>query len=390
MPALYKKLILIIGTIVFVLVLVVINTSKETEYNFQVGKDHVEYEKARIVRIISEDIEDHPTVRNLKYGFQEFKVELLTGQHAGEIYTVTNYLSNRFNVYGKEGMTIAVGVDSGGDANVSVFVYNYHREPVLFALIILFIVAISFIGGKKGIKSILGILFTLGCIIFFLLPLLFRGYSPIMASVIMVALATTVTLYLLNGWSRKTSAAIIGTILGVGLAGFISSAASFIANLTGYNMDEAEMMIVISTETGLQVQGLLFAGILIATLGAVMDISMSVASAVHEIYANNNQMKQEALFTAGLNVGRDMMGTMANTLILAFVGVSLNFLLLLYAYDISYYQLVNMNAFVIEVVQGISASTAIVLTVPIVAFVSSKLIPQKKQIAQMDTLSESK
>lgn len=106
-----------------------------------------------------------------------------------------------------------------------------------------------------------------------------------------------------------------------------------------------------------------------------MDISISVASAIQEVFHSNRKLRHNQLFLSGLNVGRDMMGTMSNTLILAFTGTSLNTLILIYSYNVSYYQLMNMNLIGIEVIQGLSGSLAVILTVPIVAFIAARLIP---------------
>jgi uncharacterized membrane protein len=148
-----------------------------------------------------------------------------------------------------------------------------------------------------------------------------------------------------------------------------------LAHLSGFNVEEAETLIVIASHTNMKVGDLLFAGILIAALGAVMDVAMSIASSIHEVAETNPQLTPKKLFTSGLNVGRDLMGTMANTLILAFTGSSLNSLILIYSYQVDYHQLMNMNLIGIAIIQGMSGSIAIILTVPIVALLASRLIP---------------
>jgi uncharacterized membrane protein len=106
-----------------------------------------------------------------------------------------------------------------------------------------------------------------------------------------------------------------------------------------------------------------------------MDVAVSIASSISEVAATNPKLTAKALFTSGLNVGRDMMGTMANTLILAFTGSSLNSLILIHSFNVNYHQLLNMNLIGIAIIQGMSGSIAIILTVPVVAFIASRLIP---------------
>ena len=130
--------------------------------------------------------------------------------------------------------------------------------------------------------------------------------------------------------------------------------------------------------TDIKIGELLFAGILIASLGAVMDVGMSIASTLNELKEQNPQMMLKELFQSGMNVGRDMMGTMTNTLIFAYVGGAMTTLVINYAYDLSYRQLANSYVIGIEIMQGLSGSLGVVLTVPITALIASFLAVRKK------------
>lgn len=132
--------------------------------------------------------------------------------------------------------------------------------------------------------------------------------------------------------------------------------------------------------TKIQVGGLLFSGILISALGAVMDVAMSISSTICEIRQKNPQSTWKELFASGMHVGRDMMGTMSNTLILAFIGGSLSTLLINYAYDLPYLQVINSYSIGIEIMQGISGSMGVILTVPCVSLVSAVLQGKKYSI----------
>ena len=139
------------------------------------------------------------------------------------------------------------------------------------------------------------------------------------------------------------------------------------------NMDEAESLLLTAVDNGLKIRGLYICSILIASEGAVMDIAMSISSAVAELRAVNPTLAPQQLFRSGMNIGRDAMGTMANTLVLAYAGTSLNMMIFMYAYDVSYIQLLNTDFVAIEVIRGLAGSIGIVLTVPVVAAVSAWL-----------------
>ena len=116
------------------------------------------------------------------------------------------------------------------------------------------------------------------------------------------------------------------------------------------------------------------AGILISSLGAVMDVAMSIASSCNELYELNPKLTAGQLFRSGMNIGRDAMGTMANTLILAFAGSALNMLILFRAYDYPLLQVLNSDLMAIEILQGVAGSIGIILTVPLVAALSANIL----------------
>ncbi|MGH4049853.1 MAG: YibE/F family protein [Clostridium sp.] len=213
--------------------------------------------------------------------------------------------------------------------------------------------------------------------IFLFIPMLYKGYSPFLSAVIVAMLITIVTNYLIGGYSIKTVASILGTVIGVMVAGGVAVGFGYFTHISGYNVSEVEELVFVANNTNLKVGGILFAGILIASLGAVMDVSISVASAINEVYVTNPNLSKKELFSSGMNVGRDIMGANANTLILAYTGGALNTLILIYVYSMKYNQLINMYSIGIEIMQGLSGIVAVVLTVPIVSFIASQLLTNK-------------
>ncbi len=199
---------------------------------------------------------------------------------------------------------------------------------------------------------------------FIYLPVVYMGYSPFWTAVFICAITTAVTMYLIGGASEKTVCAVLGTISGVLIAGITATVFSRLSGITGWNVSDIESLLTLYETNDIQVGGLLFSGLLISTLGAVMDVAMSISSAMKEIYDQNHQITRMQLVKAGMRVGRDMMGTDSNTLILAFAGSSISMLIMDYAYHLPYLQIINSNNIGIALMQGLSGSFGIVLSVP--------------------------
>ena len=257
-------------------------------------------------------------------------------------------------------------------------VYGYDRSSMIYVLAGIFIIVVIIIGGVKGIKSLVSLMFTLVTVIFLMLPLMFRGVEPMLAAVVSATLSIIVTLSLVSGINKKTVTAIIGTISGVVISGIIAYIFGELTHSSGMTMNDTESLIYIAEGTNLKVKGIMFAGILIASLGAVMDVAMSISSSLFEINEVNKNIKQIDLFKSSMNIGKDIIGTMTNTLILAFAGGSITTLILIFAANMPYNKFINLEVLAIEIIQGLAGSIGIVLSVPITAAVGSYLCRKKE------------
>lgn len=277
------------------------------------------FEEARVTKIISESLEEDKIIPGMQIGKQTVEVEVLTGKYVGNTYESVNLLSRGHNVFAKEGLHVIVGLRETEDG-VNAWVYNHKRENYLYILVGLFFTLLLIFGGIKGFHAALSLIFTGIMIVFVMIPLIFfKGNSPMLVSIICTSIIAIISFILIGGFERKkTTAAIAGTLIGITCAGLLSYVFSNFVNLSGMNMDKGEQLIYIAQDYQIQIHGLMFASILIASLGAVMDVSMSIASSMQEIYTNNPDITMKELMKSGLVVGRDIMGTMANTLILAF------------------------------------------------------------------------
>lgn len=364
-----SRIIPLIIIILFFVFLYFFNNIEKVEL---INRTGTSYEKATVVEILEDNFQEDGS----RIGYQKIKLKVLSGKLKGKTLEGTSFAGYLYGADCTVGMKVIASISEYEDS-ASVSVYSYDRSNIIYMFIGLFLLMLWVIGGKKGFKSAVGLVFTFICIIYLFLPMLYKGYSPFLAAVIIIILITIVSLYLIDGISKKSISAMLGTIIGVIIAGIFAAGFGHFAKISGYNVSEVEELVFIANNTELKVGGILFAAILIASLGAVMDVSMSIASTLTEIHSHNNKITKRELFKSGINVGRDMMGTMSNTLILAFTGGSINTLILNYAYALRYNQVINMYQIGIEIMQGVSGSMAIILSVPLVSLISSWLLTLK-------------
>ena len=334
------------------------------------------YEKAIITSITKEILEPDPEFKYINIGKQYVKVRITTGDNKNKIIELINFVGRVDNRPVKIGSKIVVS--SYDNFKTSVIV-NYNRENAIYILLGIFIFLVLLFGKSKGFKSLFSLIFTMILVIFLFIPLVIKGVNPIIASTITVILSTAITMIALNGLTKKTSVAIFSCILCTIISGIIALVFGKITNISTYNTAEAEDLLFIATNTALNVKNLLFSGILISSLGAIMDTTMSITSSIFEIVSIDNRLTKDELFKSGMNIGKDIMGTMTNTLILAFTGSSVNILIMYFMYNFPYIQLINIDLIVIEIVQGLSGGIAVILSIPITAVLASSLVGRKSE-----------
>ena len=361
----FKFLFLFFCIAVFIFA-IFLNKEKPTELFNREGSS---FEKAVVTEVIQDNLQEDGT----RMGKQLVNVKILSGKLKGSTYEAESSNSYLYGADCRPGLKVIVSLNQG-ENSVKASVYNYYRSPFIYMFIIIFIFLLIVIGGKQGLKSALGLIFTFLCIIFIFIPMLYKGFSPFLSAVLIIIVTSNVSILFIGGFSRKSLSAILSTILGVILAGVLAKIFGTIADISSYNVSDIEELIYIAQNSNLKIDGLLFSGILISSLGAVMDVSVSLAASINELHLKKTELTSKELFISGINIGKDMMGTMSNTLILAFTGGSLSTLIILYSYNMSYNQILNMYSIGIEIMEGICGTIALILTVPISAFLSSKII----------------
>ncbi|MTI65131.1 MAG: YibE/F family protein [Firmicutes bacterium] len=333
--------------------------------------------KGKVLKILSEKTKNHDYNEEQSIKQQTIKVRVDSGKHKGEVILVENIIDEMFayNIHVNEGDKVLLYLEENNEGEIlNGYISDIARDSYLIYLVLFFVIVLILIGGVKGFKSVITLTITGFAILKVLLPLILKGYNPMILSIIVSIGVITLTLIIISGFNKKTYSAILGTSGGVLIAGVITLIMGSLASLTGLGNEEAQMLMYIPQNTDFNFKGLLFASIILGALGAVMDVSMSIASSMHEIESHNPDIDNKALVKAGMNVGKDIMGTMSNTLILAYAGGSLYLMLLFMAHDISFIEIINRDMIASEVVRALAGSIGLIFSIPITALVSGTLL----------------
>ena len=310
----------------------------------------------------------------------EVQIRIDSGEAAGTETTITHRTLNNpaFDIHPQEGDNIIVR-----DENGSYAIVDYDRLPAMLLLLVGFAALLILFGGMTGLKALLVLLFAVlliakGLIAF----ILFAPSHIILWTILIGAVITLATQLIVNGRNVKSAGAIIGTIGGILVAGLLAVLAIHFTYLTGVSEEQAGMLKALYLKD-VDFRELLFSGIVLGALGAVMDVAVSIASAQYEMKLLAPKTKFQTLVTSGLNVGRDVMGTMANTLVLAYIGGALPLILLISAQEgISLLHIMNLNMIATEVVRSLIGSIGLLCAIPITAYATAFLItirPQRKK-----------
>ena len=313
---------------------------------------------------------------------QEVTIKVLTGEFKGTERIVDNMLTGNpaYDINLSKGDKVILHLEQIGDTAASVDDINFYiadiqRNNQILAFVGIFFVLLLLIGHKKGITSIVSIISTILLIFLMLMPMILSGFCPIASAVLTGIISTIITIYLVGGFNSKSSSAIIGTSISLIFAGAMSMLAIYFAHLTGFSGEEN--MFLYTARPDLSFTGILSASMIISALGALMDTAVSIASTINEIYETDKTLSINQLFKSGMNVGRDIIGTMSNTLILVYLGTSLPLVLLSSNIDMN--KFFNLNQVATEILSALTGSIAILFCVPITAIIAAYLIKKQKE-----------
>lgn len=383
-------LLLLVCLAVFVLLLVKANQGRifneKTPEEYETEDTVVSVERAKVLNISKDTVQpnrDNPDER--PSGMQTLLVRLLTGEYEGQTKEIEKHFvgvyTNERVAEGDE-ITVLQLVDRA-TGTVAVYVRNYDRSVGVYIVLALFLAVVLAVGGKTGLKSLLGLGFTVVALIWIFCPMWMKGARPVPLAFGLCVLVSVMSFLILGGTGKKILAAILGTVAGMGLATLFSVIAQAILRIDSYAIYDADnnfTQLVNLQNAGypLHAQGLLTAGVVIASLGAVMDVAMSLSSSISELKTVNPELNTVRLWKSGMRIGRDMVGTMTNTLILAFVGGSLVLVILLWSQGPSYMALLSSRYFSVELISALSSSVGVILAVPLTAIISSLLFGKSR------------
>lgn len=296
---------------------------------------------------------------------QTLRIELLTGQKQGEVAVLDNDL-----VILAVGDLIFVNRLVAIDGSEYFVFKDVVRQPQLIYLAILMVGVIILFAGWQGVRALFSLLLSIAAIIFLLVPALLAGYSPAWASLGIAAIILFVSFFLTHGLRPHVAIAFVGTMGAVVVTCVLAWFSVSWMRLTGFSSD-ASIYLNFSTGGQLDIAGLLLGSIIIGLLGVLDDVSITQASVVQELKSVNSNLGWLELYTRAIRVGRDHVGSLVNTLALAYVGAALPLVLLFARSEATLFDSINQEVIAAEILRIIVGSIGLVLAVPLTTAVAA-------------------
>lgn len=304
-----------------------------------------------------------------------FNAKILSGKQKGQTVKVSQTIDNLSN---NGTLPVSVGDKlfifyTGTDPDIPWEAGDFCRFDYIIWLIGIFLAGILLFGRSKGLKTILSLAFTCLAVFVVFVPAILAGCNAYITAIITCLYTIAITLALVSGPSKKSLCAALGCAGGVMVAGILSVVMGQVMKLTGYLDEETLYVSLLNESNPIDLKAIIFAAIVIGAMGATMDVAMDITSALFEIRQKVPDISFWHLVQSGFTIGRDIMGTMANTLILAYIGSSLTTVLLYVSYQASLTQMLNRELIIVELLQSLSGSIGILCTIPITAVVAAAL-----------------
>ena len=335
----------------------------------------IEYAKATVSEVVESDVGQDPDYSYIRIGKQTLKLEITSGPHKGTTVQVLNFVTRTTPLEGTVGTRYILG---SYDGFITANIMSYERSGLLVLLLVAFLGMVILYGRKKGLAAVAALVVTLLNVVFLFIPMLINGVPAIPAAILVVLLSTLYTMVVLNGLCKKSLIATACCTLCTAFAGVLAWLVGRFGGISTLNTPEVENLLFITENTKFRIDNLLTAGILISSMGAVMDTCMSIVSSLYELRDQNPAITPKQLRKSGMNIGKDIMGTMTNTLILAFVGSSLNLIVIYYMYCMPAISLLNTDFIVVEAVKGLIGSMAVVMSIPCAAALTAAVLGSAK------------
>lgn len=329
---------------------------------------------AVIDRIVDEYSEGDGTAQDVQIVFQ---ATILSGARKGAQVVGVQYLDGVYSAAVPEAVQggKVVLIEAEGEEGSEWQLIEHVKTDRLFIFGVLFVLALVLFGRGKGFNTILSLGLTCAAIFAVFIPAILSGKNIYLTAIVICLYTIVMTYLIVNGGNKKTLAAAGGCFGGIVISGFLTVVMAKILALTGYVDEDSVYLTYLSTVNNISIdlKAIIFAAVLIGALGAIMDVAMSIASSLWEVREKSQSPTFSTLFKSGMNIGRDVMGTMANTLILAYIGSSLSIVLLLTAYSTSLTYLLNREMIVVEILQALVGSFGILFTMPLTSFICAAI-----------------
>lgn len=296
---------------------------------------------------------------------QELRIELTSGERVGEIVGLTSEVV-RLQVGDK--IYVNRLIDISGNEYVTFM--DFERRPVLIIVTAIFIALLLFFSRWQAVRALISLGGSIAAIFFILVPALLAGYNPALTSVAIAALVMGFVLFGTHGVNPRSIIAFGGTYTAVVVTGIIAYFSVDVMRLTGFSSD-ASVYLNFATNGELDLSGLLLGGIIIGILGILDDVSITQASVVQEIKRANPALRFTELYARAIRVGRDHIGSLVNTLALAYVGVSLPLILLYAKTSTNWWTSLNQEVIAVELIRIIVGSIGLIMAVPFTTLVAA-------------------
>ncbi len=380
-----SRLIYALTVLVSVLLIFFGNRALTDNAFFQDLRDAEKPVRAKVIEVLdkrdqSYSIDDENTIEQSEI---VFLARVLSGEKKGETVTA-NQVHDSYASNGAKEVQVGDKVMLY-PADMSIYNANwvlgeYIRSDGILWLCVIFFALILLFGRMKGFHTIVSLTFTALSVFLVFVPAVLTGKNIYLASILVCIFIIVMTLLIINGWNRKSFVAAVGCVSGVLVAGILAFVMDRLLDLTGVVDETSVYLQYISNGLTIDLRAIIFAGIILGAVGAVMDVAMSLASSLLEVYEVSENPSVRSIIRSGFNIGRDIMGTMANTLILAYIGSSLSVVLLLTAYNSSMLALFNKEMIVVEILQAVAGSIGILCTIPLTSLVAAlAYVPRKKK-----------
>lgn len=302
------------------------------------------------------------------------QVELSTGPDAGSIGTLELFPGQESGLF--PGREVMVTLDFDGSIVAispatmdAMYRYaDFQRRWLLVAITALFALAVVALGRWKGVAALTGLGLSVVIIVFWLIPSLLDGNQALAVAMIGAAAVAYLALYVSHGINRTSTIALLGTLASLFLITGLSWLTTVLAQFTGLATEEATLLLTIE---GFDIRGLLIAGIVIGAAGALDDVTVTQASAIAEIRAADPSIERIPLFTRGMSIGRAHVGSIVNTLVLAYLGAAMPLTILFILAQQSFGAVANSEVVAVEIVRSLVGTIGIVAAVPLTTWMAT-------------------